>query len=59
MEINKFEKLKQTLNLNSDIIGVKLIYEHNKNINISHKIKEAVQIERYSENVNIASHGEF
>ena len=59
MEINKFEKLKQTLNLNSDIIGVKLIYEHNKNINISPKFKEAVQMERYCEYVKRASHGEF
>ena len=59
MEINKFEKLKQALNLNSDLIGVKLIYEHNKKVSINPKFKEADQMERYCEYVKRASQGEF
>jgi uncharacterized protein (DUF169 family) len=59
MEINKFEKLKQALNLKSDLIGVKLIYEHNKNIGIDPKFKEADQMERYCEYIKRASQGEF
>ena len=59
MKLNKFEKLKQALNLNSDLIGVKLIYEHNKDININPKFKEADKMERYCEYVKRASQGEF
>ncbi|MFX1304390.1 MAG: DUF169 domain-containing protein [Promethearchaeota archaeon] len=59
MKLNKFEKLKQVLNLNSDLIGVKLIYEHNKRIIINPKFKEANQKERYCEFVKRASQGEF
>ena len=59
MEINKFEKLKQALNLNSNLIGVKLIYEHNKILTINPKFKEADQMERYCEYVKRASQGEF
>ncbi|MFX0105069.1 MAG: DUF169 domain-containing protein [Candidatus Hodarchaeota archaeon] len=59
MKLNKFEKLKQVLNLNSDLIGVKLIYEHNKRIIINPKFKVANKIERYCEFVKRASKGEF
>ena len=59
MEMNKYEKLKQALNLNSDLIGVKLIYERNKNASIYSKFKEADQMERYCEYVKRASQGEF
>ena len=59
MEINKFEKLKQALTLNSNLIGVKLIYEHNKILTINPKFKEADQMERYCEYVKRASQGEF
>lgn len=59
MKFNKFEKLKQALNLNSDPIGVKLIYEHNKNIRINPKFKETDQFKRYCEYVRRTSKGEF
>ena len=59
MEINKFEKLKQALNLNSNLIGVKLIYEYNKILTINPKFKEADQMERYCDYVKRASQGEF
>ncbi len=59
MKLNKFEKLKQALNLNSDLIGVKLIYEHNKNIIINPRFQEPDQMERYCEYVKRASQGEF
>ena len=59
MKLNKFEKLKQALNLGSDLVGVKLVYEHNKNLKISPKFKEANRKERYCEYVKRASRGEF
>jgi len=59
MKINKFEKLKQSLNLDSDLVGVKLIYEHNKNVTINPKFSEANRKERYCEYVKRASQGEF
>jgi len=59
MKLNKFEKLKQALNLGSDLVGVKLIYEHNKNLKISPKFKEANRRERYCEYVKRASRSEF
>ena len=59
MIINKFEKLKLALNLDSDLVGVKLIYEHNKHLNIDPSFKEANRKERYCEYVKRASQGEF
>jgi len=59
MKLNKFEKLKQALNLGSDLVGVKLVYEHNKNLKISPKFKEANRRGRYCEYVKRASSGEF
>jgi len=59
MKLNKFEKLKQALNLDSDLIGVKLIYERNKHLNLNPNFKEANRKERYCEYVKRASQGEF
>ncbi|MFX1388324.1 MAG: DUF169 domain-containing protein [Promethearchaeota archaeon] len=58
MKFKKFEDLRRTLNLDSDLIGVKLIYEHN-NLKISPRFREADQMEKYCEYVKRASKGEF
>ena len=57
--MNKFETLKQMLNLKADPIGVKLIFEHNKNDEIDSKFKAASKLERYCQFVKRASKGEF
>ncbi|MFX1391637.1 MAG: DUF169 domain-containing protein [Promethearchaeota archaeon] len=57
--MNQFEKLKHLLNLKSDPIGVKLIFEHGKNENIDLNFKEPAKLERYCEYVKRASNGEF
>ena len=57
--MNKFETLKLALNLKADPIGVKLIFEHNKNDDIDSKFKEANKLERYCQFVKRASQGEF
>ena len=59
MKSNKFEKLKRALNLDSDLIGVKLIYEYNEDLIIDPNFTEANQKERYCEYVKKASQGEF
>jgi len=59
MKINKFEKLKQVLNLDSDLVGVKLIYEHNYHLKINPKFKDVNRKERYCEYVKRTSQGEF
>ena len=46
MKSNKFEKLKRALNLDSDLIGVKLIYEYNEDLIIDPNFTEANQKER-------------
>lgn len=57
--MDKFEKLKQVLNLKSDPVGVKLIYSHDKNIKNDANITEATSFESYCEYVKRASEGEF
>lgn len=57
--MNRFEMLKQLLNLKSDPIGVKLIFEHNKNEDTNAKFKDSSKLERYCEYVKRASKGEF
>jgi len=57
--MNRFETLKKALNLKSDPIGVKLIFEHNRNEDIDAKFKDASKLERYCQYVKRASKGEF
>ena len=57
--MNKFETLKQTLSLNANPIGVKLIYEHNENLQRNPKLKALNSLGGYCEYVKIASQGEF
>ena len=45
--MNRFETLKKALNLKSDPIGVKLIFEHNRNEDIDAKFKDVIKLERY------------
>ena len=59
MKANKFEELKQVLNLDYDIIGVKLIYDYNKELKSFPNFKEPDQKEGYCEYVKRASKGEF
>jgi uncharacterized protein (DUF169 family) len=58
-KMNKFEKLKKTLNLNSNPIGVKLIYDYNEDSRVDEIFKEPIQRNRYCEFVKRASEGEF
>ncbi|MHA2274811.1 MAG: DUF169 domain-containing protein [Candidatus Kariarchaeaceae archaeon] len=57
--MNGFERLKQALNLVSDPIGVKLIYEYDSIEKIDDIFKDADGSERYCEYVKRASNGEF
>ena len=57
--INKFEILKQALNLNSNPIGVKLIYDRERNLTLNSNFKKANKSESYCEYVKRASEGEF
>lgn len=57
--MNKFETLKQALNLKNNPIGVKLIFEHSKSEDINPKFKEAGKVERFCEYVKRASEGEY
>lgn len=57
--MNKFEELKKTLKLTSNPVGVKLIYNHNKNAKIDAIFTEVNRVERYCEFVKSASDGEF
>ncbi|TFG23669.1 MAG: hypothetical protein EU532_13270 [Promethearchaeota archaeon] len=57
--MNKFKTLKHALKLESDIIGVKLVYEHSKDDIIYSNFKNANKMERYCEYVKRASKGEF
>jgi len=57
--INKFEKLKQALNLKSNPIGVRLIYDHDSNVILNSNFKQANKSESYCEYVKRASEGEF
>lgn len=57
--MNKFEKLKQILNIKSDPIGVKLIYNHNRNLPPKPKFKVVNKLGGYCEYVKMASQGEF
>jgi uncharacterized protein (DUF169 family) len=58
MKFNRFERLKQTLDLEADPIGVKLIYEHS-NIQTNPNFKEITKLGGYCEYVKLASQGEF
>ncbi|MFX0081190.1 MAG: DUF169 domain-containing protein [Candidatus Hodarchaeota archaeon] len=57
--MNKFEKLKQTLKLTSNPIGVKLIYDYHEDTGIDPIFKELNSIDGYCEFVKSASKGEF
>ena len=57
--MNKFEKLKQSLKLTSNPIGIKLIYDHTDENQIDGIFKEANKRNRYCEFVKKASNGEF
>ena len=57
--INKFETLKQALNLKSNPIGVRLIYDRDSNINLNSNFIKAKKSESYCEYVRRASEGEF
>ena len=57
--MNRFERLRQALNLASNPIGVKLIYEHEKIQKIGNQFKDADGSEKYCEYVKRASNGEF
>jgi len=57
--INKFEILKQALNLKSNPIGVRLIYNHENNVILNSNFKQANKSESYCEYVKKASKGEF
>ena len=53
------QTLKQTLSLYANPIGVKLIYEHNENLQRNPKFKALNSLGGYCEYVKIASQGEF
>ena len=57
--INRFETLKQALNLKSNPIGVRLIYDRESNVNLNSNFKQANKSESYCEYVRRASEGEF
>ena len=57
--INRFETLKQALNLKSNPIGVRLIYDHDSNVILNSNFKQANKSESYCEYVKRASEGEF
>jgi uncharacterized protein (DUF169 family) len=57
--MNKYEKLKQVLRLKSDPIGVKLIYNFDKNLSQEPKFKEVNRLGGYCEYVKMASQGAF
>jgi uncharacterized protein (DUF169 family) len=57
--MNKFQELKDTLSLESDLIGVKLIYNLNNDFQEDSKFKEIVGLKGYCEYVKKASQGEF
>ena len=56
--MNKFEIVKQALNLNSNPVGVRLIYDRDSNINLNSNFKQAIKSESYCEYVKRASEGE-
>jgi len=58
-DMNKFEILKQSLDLEGNPIGVKLIYDHDQDSIINPTFKEAKRSESYCEYVKRASEGEF
>ncbi|MFX0156091.1 MAG: DUF169 domain-containing protein [Candidatus Hodarchaeota archaeon] len=57
--MNKFENLKQTLKLEYNPIGIKLIYNFNKNLSNKLKFKEVSKSRRFCEYIKMASQGEF
>ena len=57
--MNNFERLKQTLNLEFNPIGVRLIYKHDKDFRIDPVFKEVKKHERYCEYVKRTTQGEF
>ena len=57
--MNKFESIRQKLNLEFNPIGIRLIYEHDKDIKIDPIFKDINKHEGYCEYVKRASHGEF
>jgi len=57
--MNKFESIRLKLNLEFNPIGIRLIYEHDKDIKIDPIFKDINKHEGYCEYVKRASHGEF
>ncbi|MFX0042495.1 MAG: DUF169 domain-containing protein [Candidatus Hodarchaeota archaeon] len=57
--MNRFEKLKTSLDLRAEPVGVKLIYDFNKNVEIDNRFKETHSLEGYCQYVKRASNGEF
>ncbi|MHA2391128.1 MAG: DUF169 domain-containing protein [Promethearchaeota archaeon] len=57
--MNRFEILKQALDLKVNPVGVKLIYDHDKNKEFGGMFKEAARTKSYCEYVKQASKGEF
>jgi len=57
--MNIYEKLKSSLNLKSEPVGVKLIYGNGKRLKINEKFEEVNKLRRYCELVKRASKGEF
>ncbi|MHA2280534.1 MAG: DUF169 domain-containing protein [Promethearchaeota archaeon] len=57
--INRFERLKQALNLRTNPIGVKLIYDRDSNVILNSNFEQADKSESYCEYVKRASEGEF
>ncbi len=57
--MNLYEKLKKSLKLKFDPVGVKLIFESNENNINDDKFKSVSNLQRYCEYVKRASKGEF
>ncbi|MFW9880442.1 MAG: DUF169 domain-containing protein [Candidatus Thorarchaeota archaeon] len=57
--MNTFQALKQALSLESDPVGVKLVYKNNENFKVDSKFKELGGLIGFCEFVKKASQGEF
>ncbi|MHA2036949.1 MAG: DUF169 domain-containing protein [Promethearchaeota archaeon] len=57
--VNKFEILREVLNLKSNPIGVRLVYDYDNKIILNSKFKQVGKSESYCEYVKRASEGEF
>jgi uncharacterized protein (DUF169 family) len=57
--LNKLELLKQALNMTTNPIGVRLIYDHESDVSLNSNFRKANKSESYCEYVKRASEGEF